>query len=239
MARTKSKDGGRKKGPSRMDASASRANHLRPSLPDSNDPLEDNIYAHVLMPDGYVFVPKGDSYITLHCRRKTKESHQVVYVIYDKSGKRIQGIRVPAGIHANVVELSKLTIDSRARTVQARDAKYLSHGRKLLRLHFPLMPEESLEVILNHSFLKGSGRVGRTATTTDERKVTLAVDAHIRHKHTSYENLLSSGVERDKARETVWPTVQAIRNTWQEKCTDLKSHIPVGHCCQPEVIVLD
>ncbi|KAJ5146728.1 hypothetical protein N7526_000080 [Penicillium atrosanguineum] len=250
MARTKSKDGGRKKGPvqnGRVRKSrkpSSSVSNLEARVVSTAYSLLEVIEESTRLKRpargyGYVFVPKGDSYITLHCRRKTKESHQVVYVIYDKSGKRIQGIRVPAGIHANVVELSKLTIDSRARTVQARDAKYLSHGRKLLRLHFPLMPEESLEVILNHSFLKGSGRVGRTATTTDERKVTLAVDAHIRHKHTSYENLLSSGVERDKARETVWPTVQAIRNTWQEKCTDLKSHIPVGHCCQPEVIVLD
>lgn len=101
------------------------------------------------------------------------------------------------------------------------------------------MPEESLEIILNHSFLKGSGRVGRTATTTDERKVTLAVDAHIRHKHTPYEELLSSGVGREKARDTVWPTVQAIRNTWQNKRDDPESHFPGGQCCQPEVIVLD
>ncbi|KAJ6121165.1 hypothetical protein N7523_005445 [Penicillium sp. IBT 18751x] len=191
------------------------------------------------MPDGYVFVPKGNAYITLHCRRRTKESHQTVYVVYDKSGKRVQGIRVPESIYANVVELSELTTDSRAKLVQARDAKYLSHGRKLLRQHFPLMPEESLEIILNHSFLKGSGRVGRTATTTDDRKATLAVDAHIRHTHTPYEELLSGGVDRDKARETVWPTVQTIRNTWQGKHDNLKSHIPLDHCCQPEVIVLD
>jgi hypothetical protein len=208
------------------------------------------------MPDNYVFVPKGDSYITLHCRRKTKDSHQAVYVVYvspillkliwdllmllqDKSGKRIQGIRVPADIHTDVVDLSKLTSDSRAKTVQARDVKYLSHGRKLLRTHFPLMPEDSLETILNHSFLKGSGRVGRTAMTTDERKTTLAVEAHIRHKHTPYEELLSSGVDRAKAREKVWPTVQTIRNTWQGKNDDLKTPIAVGRCCQPEVIVLD
>lgn len=34
------------------------------------------------MPDGYVLVPKGDVYITRHCRSKTKESDQIVYVVY-------------------------------------------------------------------------------------------------------------------------------------------------------------
>jgi hypothetical protein len=34
------------------------------------------------MPDGYVLVPKGDVYITRHCRSKTKESERIVYVVY-------------------------------------------------------------------------------------------------------------------------------------------------------------
>jgi len=159
--------------------------------------------------------------------------------LQDKSGKRVQGIQVPAEIHANVVELAALTAGSRANAVQARDTKFISHGRKLLREQFPLIPEESLEIILNHSFLKGSGRVGRAGTTTDKRKATLAVEAHIRHKHTSYEKLLSAGIDRKDARETVWPTVQAIRNSWngdeenKENATECLALRPA------EVVVLD
>lgn len=77
------------------------------------------------------------------------------------------------------------------------------------------MPVESLEIILNHAFLKGSGRVGRTSTKTDERKAILAVEAHIRHTHTSYEELMNAGMEREEARETVWETVQAIKTAWE------------------------
>jgi len=77
------------------------------------------------------------------------------------------------------------------------------------------MPNETLEIILNHAFLKGSGRVGRTSTTTDKRKATLAVEAHIRHIHTPYEMLLASGVERREAREKVWPDVKAIKKAWE------------------------
>lgn len=77
------------------------------------------------------------------------------------------------------------------------------------------MPAESLEVILDHAFLKGSGRVGRTSTKTDERKVILAVEAHIRHTCTPYEQLLQTGMDRTKAREAVWGTVKAIKTAWE------------------------
>lgn len=77
------------------------------------------------------------------------------------------------------------------------------------------MPVESLEVILDHAFLKGSGRVGRTSTKTDERKAILAVEAHIRHMHTPYEELLQAGMDRAEAREAVWGTVKAIKTAWE------------------------
>jgi hypothetical protein len=77
------------------------------------------------------------------------------------------------------------------------------------------MPKSSLEVILNHAFLKGSGRVGRTAQISDEHRIQLAVEAHIRHVMTPYDKLLDEGVERNKARKRVWDTVQAIERAWQ------------------------
>lgn len=133
----------------------------------------------------------------------------------NRTGKRIQGIRVPAEIYFDVAELAELTANARATAVKVRDTKFITYSRDLLRSQFPLMPDDSLEVILDHSFLKGSGRVGRTTTTTDKRKAILAVEAHIRHKHTPYESLLAAGIDRKKARETVWPEVQAIKKTWE------------------------
>jgi hypothetical protein len=99
--------------------------------------------------------------------------------------------------------------------VQVRDAKDLSKSRALLKEKFPLMPKDSLKVVLEHAFLKGSGRVGRTAMISDEKKVLLAVEAHIRHVHTPYEKLLEEGVCRNKAREKVWKTIQAVERAWQ------------------------
>lgn len=91
------------------------------------------------------------------------------------------------------------------------------------------MPNASLKIVLKHAFLKGSGRVGRTSKTSDEIKASLAVEAHIRHNHTPYDELLKSGMNRKTARQKVWPTVKKIRESWEgqgksddenEKCED-------------------
>lgn len=88
------------------------------------------------------------------------------------------------------------------------------------------MPTESLEAIINHAFLKGSGRVGRTTTKSEERKAILAVEAHIRHVHTPYEELLRKGMKRRKAREAVWEKVRAIRGTWQGVQDQERTEVP-------------
>lgn len=133
----------------------------------------------------------------------------------NNAGKRTLGLRVPAEILASVRESATETAESRANAVQVRDAKDISRSRQLLCTQFPLMPVESLEVVLDHAFMKGSGRVGRTSTKTDERKAILAVEAHIRHVHTPYEELLDSGMDRKEARDAVGGTVRAIRMAWE------------------------
>ncbi|KOS39056.1 hypothetical protein ACN38_g10117 [Penicillium nordicum] len=184
-------------------------------IPVSDDPLEENIVEQVPMPDSYVLVPKGDVYITRHCRSKTKESERIVYVVYNRTGKRTLGIRVPEEIYTEVLESAAATKETRASAVQMRDAKDLSKSRELLKTEFPLMPKETLKIVLEHAFLKGSGRVGRTAMISDEKKTLLAVEAHIRHVHTPYEKLLEEGVSRKHAREQVWSTIQAVERAWQ------------------------
>jgi hypothetical protein len=111
--------------------------------------------------------------------------------------------------------MSKETEKSRASATKARDTKFLDQGRELLQQQFPLMPEDVLDVILEHAFQKGSGRVGRTGTLTDSHKAQLAVEAHVRHKYTPYESMLENGVSRYLARRKVLSTVQTIRKAWE------------------------
>ncbi|KAL4766467.1 DUF2293 domain-containing protein [Aspergillus foveolatus] len=135
----------------------------------------------------------------------------------DNTGKKALGIRVPADVHAAVLRSAEETAESRANAVRARDERDLAHNRELLRKQFPLMPAQSLNTILQHAFLKGSGRVGRTTTTPEKEKVILAVEAHIRHVHTPYEALLRSGMPRLEARNKVREQVQTILAAWVGK----------------------
>ncbi|KAJ5167510.1 uncharacterized protein N7482_006291 [Penicillium canariense] len=159
-------------------------------------------------------VPEADDLLE-DCRVKTKESNQTVYMVFNKTGKRSLGIRVPSDIHREVLTMSKATASSRATAVKSRDSKFLAQGRELLQEQFPLMPKDTLDIILEHAFLKGSGRVGRTSTMSDKHKAQLAVEAHVRHKYTPYESMLESGLDRSLARKKVWDTVQAIRKAWE------------------------
>ncbi|CAG7920305.1 unnamed protein product [Penicillium olsonii] len=184
-------------------------------IPVSDDPLEKNIPEGVPMPEGYVLVPKGDVYITRHCRSKTKDISKIVYVVYNRTGKRTLGIRIPEEIYTAVLVSAAATKESRASAVESRDKKDLSKSRALLEAEFPFMPADSLQTILEHAFLKGSGRVGRTGMISDEKKVLLAVEAHIRHVHTPYEDLLDGGVDRQKAREMVRKSILDVERVWQ------------------------
>lgn len=79
------------------------------------------------------------------------------------------------------------------------------------------MPAEEERAVLGHAFLKGSGRVGRSGKVkSEEKKVELAVEAHIRHVHTQYEALLEGGMEREDAREKVWEEVKQVKKRWKE-----------------------
>jgi hypothetical protein len=134
--------------------------------------------------------------------------------LQDNRGKRALGIRVPAETHENIVQQAAATANSRATAVKLRDEKHLSKARSLLQVHFPDMPVSSAEKVLQHAYRKGSGRIGRQTTVKDERKIKLAVEAYIRHTHTSYDRMLHAGINRQIARQLIWDFVQDIKVKW-------------------------
>ncbi|EDN05551.1 predicted protein [Histoplasma mississippiense (nom. inval.)] len=154
---------------------------------------------------GYIFIPKGDVYITRNCRSLSHDAKQTVY-----TNPHTQ--RTPPKSTPPSPKTAASTLHARSRAVAQKDARDTSRARTLLRAQFPAMPAETLEKVLGHAFLKGSRRLGRSGTVASEQvKVGLAVDAHIRHEHTEYERLLGDGVERAEARERVWGLAVFIR----------------------------
>jgi hypothetical protein len=83
---------------------------------------------------------------------------------------------------------------------------------------FPGCPPGRAETIAQHAAVRGSGRVGRSAAgrALDERAVTLAVVASVRHEDTDYDELLMAGVPRGEARARVRPDIDRILAAWQD-----------------------
>ncbi|KAH8699162.1 hypothetical protein BGW36DRAFT_294313 [Talaromyces proteolyticus] len=169
------------------------------------------------MPEGYVFVAKGDPYVTRNCKTQSKAQGSVVYMVYDSKGKEQLGIRVKQEVYSHITDLATQTAKDRAKAVLLRDARDQKKAQEVLKETFPKIPAHCAERILKHSFLKGSGRVGRTTTKSAEKKAQLAVEAHLRHEHTSYDSLLDDGAGREDARAAVRNVVQGMKDQWAGK----------------------
>lgn len=122
---------------------------------------------------------------------------------------------MPCHINKAVLSNASATKARREAAVVQKDSRDTAKARNLLLEHFPDIPSHDLEKILGHAFLKGSRRVGRSGTVRNERaKFHLAVEAHIRHEHTTYETLLEKNTDRGHARHLVWRDVKSIKARW-------------------------
>ncbi|KAM5436337.1 hypothetical protein MferCBS31731_006030 [Microsporum ferrugineum] len=168
-------------------------------------------------PSGYAFVPKGNAYITRKCRSQTHDLGSPVYTVYSSTTYKPTGICVPIDVQAAVELESQDTSDARKKTVAQKDARDRQKARELLLKEFPNMPKSDLNTVLNHAFLKGSRRVGRSGKIANEKdKVRLAVEAHIRHVHTEYDDMIRRGLTRERARENIWDEVAIVRDSWKK-----------------------
>jgi hypothetical protein len=107
----------------------------------------------------------------------------------------------------------------RARGAAARvkqDREMVVRMTEQITTLFPGCPPQEAAAIAAHTAVRGSGRIGRTAAgrNLDEQTPTAAVAAAVRHRHTEYESLLASGLDRALARERVTDQVQAILAAW-------------------------
>ena len=142
--------------------------------------------------------------------------------------KKQSNERLGIHCHSQVFEAVKLdavaTADRREKAVAAKDSLDYRRNRDAIIQEFPKITEESLTEILGHGFLKGSGRVGRAAVLDEKLRISLAVNAHIRHKLTPYDSLLATTSDnnlredaRRVARDQVHNQVHAIADSWREK----------------------
>ncbi len=175
--------------------------------------------------DHLVYLPAGDAAVT---RRATKASGLSAVVLrWSRNRKRYerQGVLVEESALALAEEQCMSDADARMRRRerdQARraglDAEFVQLLAAEIRRIFPGCPSRRADAIAEHTGLRGSGRVGRSAAgrALDEDAVVLAVAASVRHQDTHYDSLLMSGLSRDLARDRVRPAIDRVLEAWRE-----------------------
>ncbi|MFB7739690.1 DUF2293 domain-containing protein [Streptomyces sp. NPDC056112] len=173
-----------------------------------------------------VFLPRGDTALTRRSREESALSAVVVRFNRRRSRYERQGVLVEEAALARA-ELRCLEDAEARRRRRARDARRRAaedirfadaFTAEIMRL-FPACPPDRARAIAGHTSLRGSGRVGRSASgrALSETAVTSAVAASVRHLDTPYDRLLMSGVARPEARQRIRADVDSVLRAWREQ----------------------
>jgi len=173
--------------------------------------------------DHLVFLPAGDAALTR--RAKKASGLSAVVVRWSRTRKRYerQGVLVEDAALEQAELQCLADEDARMRRRErdqerraAEDVQLTAKMSSEIRRLFPGCPAGRAQAIARHTSLRGSGRVGRSAAgrSLDEKAITLAVAASVRHEDTEYDALLMSGVSREAAREEIRAAVDRILATW-------------------------
>lgn len=101
-----------------------------------------------------------------------------------------------------------------------REDEVLARGMEgRLKEIFPGCPSGEAKAIAQHASIRGSGRVGRSAAgrNLEEEALRLAAIAFIRHRYTTYDDLLMNGMDRAAARQFVWDKIEETLQHWSKR----------------------
>jgi hypothetical protein len=174
--------------------------------------------------DHLVFLMAGDAALTR--RAKKASALSAVVVRWSRTRKRYerQGLLVEETALEQAEQQCLADEDARMRRRErdrerraAEDVELADNMADEIRRLFPHCPAGRAESIARHASLRGSGRVGRSAAgrSLDEKAITLAVVASVRHEDTDYDSLLMSGIGRESARDRTRPDVDRVLVAWR------------------------
>lgn len=174
--------------------------------------------------DHLVFLPAGDAALTRRAKATSRLSAVVVRFSRARGRYERQGVLVEESALEKAEAQCLADEDARARR-RERDierrhdqdrALHERMAREIAQL-FPRCPAERALEIASHAALRGSGRIGRTAAgrALDPSALELAVIASVRHRDTSYDELLMAGIDRASARAQVHDDVNRVLNDWR------------------------
>ncbi|OEJ31502.1 DUF2293 domain-containing protein [Streptomyces subrutilus] len=171
-----------------------------------------------------VYLPRGDAALTRRSREGSALS--AVVVRFNRRRRRYErlGILVEEAALAHAERACLADAEARARRRErdrlrraAEDTRFTAaFAAEIVRL-FPGCPADRAVAIATHASVRGSGRVGRSAAgrALDERAVSYAVRAAVRHADTEYDALLMAGVPRFAARTRLAARIEAVLDSWR------------------------
>jgi hypothetical protein len=174
--------------------------------------------------DHLIFLPAGDAALTRRSRKHSTLS--AVVLRWSRARKRYerQGLLVEEQALEQAEQECLADEEARARRREREaarraelDRQYVQQFAGRVRELYPGCPPEREIAIAEHACLKYSGRVGRSAAakSLEEEAIRLAVQAHIRHTETRYDELLAAGHERWEARSEVAGAVAHVLAVWE------------------------
>jgi hypothetical protein len=176
--------------------------------------------------DQLVFLPAGDAALTRRAKRASRLSAVVVRFSRARGRYERQGVLVeePALEQAESACLADAALRARRRERDAirrqdEDVELQSRMTAKIASMFPRCPHERAQEIARHAAARGSGRVGRSAggRQLEDWALELAVTASIRHRDTTYDELLMAGMDRNDARELVRDKVAQVLDAWRTR----------------------
>ena len=178
--------------------------------------------------DHLVFLPSSNTALTRRARKHSTLNAVVVRFSRTRGRYERQGVLVEEAALAQAERECLADADARERVRERAatrrvelDEQYVAEFAESLGVLFPGCSVAERQDIAAHACRKYSGRVGRSAAARefDTKAIELAVRAHIRHCHTSYDRLLAGGADRERARRRVRGAVKEVFARWQRpKC---------------------
>ena len=174
--------------------------------------------------DHLVYLPRGDTALTRRARKHSALSAVVVRFSGARKRYERQGVLVEesaleqAGAECSADAEQRRVGRERAEIYRDKQDQVLAmRMAESIRQMFPGCPPEEARAIALHTSVRGSGRVGRTASgrTLEEEALRAAVVASIRHRLTKYDRLLMKGLGRVDARDAVRDDIDRVLERWR------------------------
>jgi hypothetical protein len=175
--------------------------------------------------DHLVFLPAGDTALTRRARQASRLSAVVVRFSRSRRRHERKGLLVEQAAIEQAEQQCLSDEDARARRRdrdrvrrEAADEMFQQELAEHIGRLFPGCPPARAAQISQHTSVRSSGRVGRSAAgrALDPDAVTRAVVASVRHEDTAYDELLMAGTPRAEAREQIRADIDRVLDRWRQ-----------------------